>query len=200
MVNTLLTELDGLDSRKGVHVLAATNRPDMIDPAMCRPGRLDKLLYVDLPSAAERAEIAATLLRRLPLGTAAEGADAAREAVCALVRNRCEGYSGADLAALIREAGVLALRRTLGALDGYDVGVATETTGDVQPGAVQVVVGDFEVALGKVQPSVSAAQRRRYEGLRNKMAGLPMRSGTRGGEGTEDEVVIDGMKGIPRGH
>ena len=48
VVNTLLTELDGLDARKSVYVIAATNRPDMIDPAMCRPGRLDKLLYVDL--------------------------------------------------------------------------------------------------------------------------------------------------------
>ena len=64
VVNTLLAELDGLDSRRGVFVLAATNRPDILDPAMCQPGRLDKLLYVDLPAADERAEIVRTLLVR----------------------------------------------------------------------------------------------------------------------------------------
>lgn len=50
MVNQLLTEMDGLDDRRNVFVIAATNRPDIIDPAMLRPGRLDKLLYVPLPS------------------------------------------------------------------------------------------------------------------------------------------------------
>jgi ribosome biogenesis ATPase len=65
-----LTELDGLDARKSVYVVAATNRPDMIDPAMVRPGRLDKLLYVDLPAAQERGEIIRTLLRGVPLGGA----------------------------------------------------------------------------------------------------------------------------------
>ncbi|TFK80300.1 AAA-domain-containing protein, partial [Polyporus arcularius HHB13444] len=64
VVNTLLTELDGLDARKSVYVIAATNRPDMIDPAMCRPGRLDKLLYVDLPTADERAEIVRKMTRK----------------------------------------------------------------------------------------------------------------------------------------
>ncbi|ETW82664.1 nuclear AAA ATPase, partial [Heterobasidion irregulare TC 32-1] len=108
VVNTLLTELDGLDSRKGVFVLGATNRPDMIDPAMCRPGRLDKLLYIDLPTADERVEIVRTMMRKLPLGP-----DGAKEAVETLVRERGDGYSGADLAAVVREAGVLALRRTL---------------------------------------------------------------------------------------
>src|SRR5712671_8181143 len=69
VVNTLLTELNGLDARRGVFVLAATNRPDMLDPAMCRPGRLDRLLYVDLPAPDERAEIVRTLIsrRRVPL-------------------------------------------------------------------------------------------------------------------------------------
>ena len=69
VVNTLLTELDGLDARKAVYVIAATNRPDMIDPALCRPGRPDKLLYVDLPSGTERAEIIRTMIqtRSVPL-------------------------------------------------------------------------------------------------------------------------------------
>ena len=50
-MNQLLTEMDGMDGRQGVYIIAATNRPDMIDPALLRPGRLDKILYVPLPPA-----------------------------------------------------------------------------------------------------------------------------------------------------
>lgn len=78
VVNTLLTELDALDARRAVYVIAAMNRPDMIDPAMCRPGRLDKLLYVDLPRAEERGEIVRTLVRRVPSGGGGNGPRARR--------------------------------------------------------------------------------------------------------------------------
>ena len=180
-MNTLLTELDGLDARKSVYVIAATNRPDMIDPAMCRPGRLDKLLYVDLPSPDERAEIVRKMTRKVPLGPVTQdhpGTGTIQDAVDSLVRERCDGYSGADLAALVREAGVVALRRTLGALDAMDAG---DDTCNERP---QLVVGvdDFVAALEKVQPSVSVAQRRKYEALRSKFAGLPVR----GGKGREE--------------
>ncbi|KAF5379674.1 hypothetical protein D9615_005752 [Tricholomella constricta] len=190
VVNTLLTELDGLDARKSVYVIAATNRPDMIDPAMVRPGRLDKLLYVDLPSPDERAEIVRTMTRKVPLGSAeggggAETLEQVQQGVEVLVRERCGGYSGADLAALVREAGVTALKRTLGALDEMD--------GDNAPSAgqgdnkVMVKVADFVTALGKVNPSVSVAQRRKYEALRSKFAGLPVRAG----KDEEDKRVED---------
>lgn len=176
VVNTLLTELDGLDARKSVYVIAATNRPDMIDPAMCRPGRLDKLLYVDLPTQDERVEIVRTLTRKVPLGTI--GVDDSlssrnvRHDVENLVRDNCEGYSGADLAALIREAGVVALRRTLGALEAME-----EPNSSVVEPVLCVEFADFSNALTKVQPSVSVAQRRKYEALRQKFAGLPVRTG-----------------------
>ncbi|TBU46939.1 ribosome biogenesis ATPase RIX7 [Dichomitus squalens] len=178
VVNTLLTELDGLDARKSVYVIAATNRPDMIDPAMCRPGRLDKLLYVDLPSADERVEIVRKMTRKVPLGsgTGVEGDSGVIQLMIEeLVRERCEGYSGADLAALVREAGVSALKRTLGTLE------AMEAEGGFGPGQEQhtvlVSAEDFALAAEKVQPSVSVAQRRKYEALRSKFAGLPVRSG-----------------------
>lgn len=171
VVNTLLTELDGLDARKSVYVIAATNRPDMIDPAMVRPGRLDKLLYVDLPGKDERAEIVRTMIRKVPLGGGGVGVGGVMEGIETIVRDRCEGYSGADLAALVREAGVIALRKTLGALDQMD-----ESTGEEQdrPLNVQVEVQDFVRALDKVGPSVSVVQRRKYEALRSKFAGLPV--------------------------
>jgi len=172
VVNTLLTELDGLDARRGVFVLAATNRPDMLDPAMCRPGRLDKLLYVDLPAPDERAEIVRTLLarRRVPLRPSEDAADV----VAQIVRGeRGDGYSGADLAALVREAGVRALRRALGTLEemegpggGMAVAEAAAAAKEKDAAGVMVLVEDFQAALEKVTPSVSKAQRRRYESLR----------------------------------
>jgi ribosome biogenesis ATPase len=174
VVNTLLTELDGLDARRGVFVLAATNRPDMLDPAMCRPGRLDKLLYVDLPAPDERAEIVRTLVtrRRVPLapigGTSTDALDQVAEMITGA---RGDGYSGADLAAVVREAGVRALRRALGNLEemdasGFGPHVGDGAEKDATAGGVVVLVEDFEAALEKVAPSVSKAQRRRYEALR----------------------------------
>jgi len=156
-----LTELDGLDSRKNIYVVAATNRPDIIDPAMCRPGRLDKLLYVDLPTADERAEIIRTVIRKVRL---APDSPVAKE-VDLLVREKCDGYSGADLAAIVREAGVCALKRTLGALN--ECAADDDVT-------VYIDTNDFVQALEKIGPSVSAAQRGKYLRLRNKFAGLPI--------------------------
>ncbi|KAH0833427.1 P-loop containing nucleoside triphosphate hydrolase protein [Lanmaoa asiatica] len=193
VVNTLLTELDGLDGRKSVYVIGATNRPDMIDPAMVRPGRLDKLLYVDLPSPLERVEILRTLMKRVPV---ADGEDV-RDGAERLVREGCEGYSGADLAAVVREAGVVALRRVLGSLEemeggegeGEGEGGQGRGHGDAGPKVVVTAV-DFMRAVDKVGPSVSVAQRRKYEALRTKFAGLPVRvKGDDGGGGRIEEVV-----------
>ncbi|QSS59331.1 ribosome biogenesis ATPase RIX7 [Histoplasma capsulatum] len=103
VVNTLLTELDGLGSaRQGIYVIAATNRPDIIDPAMLRPGRLETLLFVNLPSADERVEILQTLLRKLPIEFS--------DNIEGLARS-CEGFSGADLGSLLRRAGYSAIKR-----------------------------------------------------------------------------------------
>jgi ribosome biogenesis ATPase len=103
VVNTLLTELDGLgSSRQGIYVIAATNRPDIIDPAMLRPGRLETLLFVNLPSPLERVEILQTLVRNLSIEF---GEDLRRLA------EECEGFSGADLGSLLRRAGYSAIKR-----------------------------------------------------------------------------------------
>ena len=148
---------------------------------MCRPGRLDKLLYVDLPSAEERAEIVRTLVRRVPLA-----GEQARVAVESMVREHGEGYSGADLAAVVREAGVVALRRTLEALDQME---QTPGEGESPAEETRIVVGvqDFERALQKVQPSVSTAQRRKYASLRVKLSGSGMPVGVKADEGKEGE-------------
>lgn len=103
VVNTLLTELDGLgSSRQGIYVIAATNRPDIIDPAMLRPGRLETLLFVNLPSPTERVEILQTLVRNLSIEFSEDLRKLAED---------CEGFSGADLGSLLRRAGYSAIKR-----------------------------------------------------------------------------------------
>ena len=134
----------------------------MIDPAMCRPGRLDKLLFVDLPNADERVDIFRAVARKLPLRDE-ETARLAGE----MVKSRCDGFSGADLAALVREVGVLALRKSLAFLGPVPDGQAMSDATDVKVG-----IEDLEKALETVGPSVSPAQRRKYEGLRKKLGAV----------------------------
>lgn len=189
MVNTLLTELDGLESRGQVYVIGATNRPDMIDPAMCRPGRLDKLLYVDLPTKEERGEILKTITAKMPLqrnGARGDEAMLSRLAEDA----RMQGFSGADLANLAREAAVGALKEALRSgrqrLDGVDgqqlehargLGDASGVGGSGS--AVQVVITEthFLEALDKVSPSVNVQQRAKYAQLRSRLSGNPAGKG-----------------------
>ncbi|KAG8729603.1 hypothetical protein FRC11_008386 [Ceratobasidium sp. 423] len=144
----------------------------MLDPAMCRPGRLDKLLYVDLPGPAERGEIMRTLIRGVRLGsTSTISLDSERDMIVSTIAqlaiDRCDGYSGADLAALVREAAVRALRSIL--LSGQ---IAKDgLQGSQTDNRISVTPHDFEQALSKLGPSVSAVQRKRYEALRVKFVG-----------------------------
>ena len=103
VINTLLTELDGLDGRTGIYVIGATNRPDMIDPAILRNGRLDVHLFIDVPFKEERIDILRTLARKYPL-------EAVDNDLAELARG-CHNYSGADLTGLLRQAGRIAIRR-----------------------------------------------------------------------------------------
>ncbi|KAJ2493235.1 Ribosome biogenesis ATPase rix7 [Coemansia sp. RSA 2050] len=156
VVNTLLTEIDGMESRKSVYVIAATNRPDIIDPAMLRPGRLDKLLFVELPTPGERADILRTLSKRTPLAD-----DVCLDKIAA--HERCNGFSGADLAGLIREASVAALRSVF-----FGKGTSAIEAADCSPVKPSIIVSmeHFNDALLRTTPSVSATDMRRYESLR----------------------------------
>jgi transitional endoplasmic reticulum ATPase len=104
VVAAVLTELDGVESLRDVCVVAATNRPDMVDPALLRPGRLDRLVYVGPPDAAARAEILRAAARRTPL---------APDVDLAVVATECEGFSAADCAGLVREAALAAMRESM---------------------------------------------------------------------------------------
>jgi ribosome biogenesis ATPase len=147
VVNMLLTELDGMNNRSGVYVIGATNRPDMIDPAILRPGRLGTNIFVDLPSADGRVEILKRRIRRmLPSYTDFDVLDAvARD-------RRCEGFSGADIENLHAAAAKSAMRRMISR--GGD-----ETANTLLP-------EDWERALNETKPSVSDSHSEKFRQLK----------------------------------
>ena len=102
VVNQLLTSMDGLESMEGVVVIGATNRPDIIDPGLLRPGRFDRLLLVPAPDKEARIEILKIHTKDMPLDKNVDLEE---------IAERSEGYSGADLEALCREAAMIALRK-----------------------------------------------------------------------------------------
>ncbi|PRW60944.1 ATP-dependent zinc metalloprotease [Chlorella sorokiniana] len=104
-LNQLLTELDGFDGRPGVLLLAATNRPDVLDAALLRPGRLSRKVVVPLPDEEARAAILAVHLRRVPLASQHD-----RDLACEAVAKITAGFSGADLSNVVNEAAFLAAR------------------------------------------------------------------------------------------
>ena len=108
VVAALLTELDGAEPLDDVVILGATNRPELIDPALLRPGRLERLVFVPPPDAEARADILRAAGRNVPL---AEDVDLAR------VAEELDGYSAADCAALLRESALTAMRRDIDAAE-----------------------------------------------------------------------------------
>jgi transitional endoplasmic reticulum ATPase len=141
VVAQLLTEMDGIKTLENVVVIAATNRPDILDPALLRPGRLDRLIYVPPPDYRARLEIFRVHARKLKLMDDVNLEELAR---------RTEGYTGADIAAVVREAAMLALRETV-----------RERASSVKPVSMRY----FEEALKRVPPSLTQEDIRRYESI-----------------------------------
>ncbi|KFA78368.1 hypothetical protein S40288_04924 [Stachybotrys chartarum IBT 40288] len=109
VVNQLLTQMDGAEGLSGVYVLAATSRPDLIDPALLRPGRLDKSLLCDMPSLEDRLDILKALLQKVRLSQELSGQDGRLTEVA----RRTDGFSGADLQALVSNAQLEAIHDLL---------------------------------------------------------------------------------------
>ncbi|EON65063.1 hypothetical protein W97_04298 [Coniosporium apollinis CBS 100218] len=115
VVNQLLTQMDGAEGLSGVYVLAATSRPDLIDPALLRPGRLDKSLICDLPGLKERVDILRAVTRKLRVAESVlRTEDEARGQNVWDIARRTEGYSGADLQAVVYNAQLEAIHDVLG--------------------------------------------------------------------------------------
>ena len=129
VVAALLTELDGVETLRDVVVIGATNRPDLVDPALLRPGRLERLVFVPPPDAAAREQILRAAATSVPLDPAVD---------LAAVSERTERFSAADCAALIREAALGAMRESMS--------------------ATTVTAAQMEAALAVVRPSLDPGQ------------------------------------------
>lgn len=143
VVNQLLTEMDGVEDRKGVFLMAATNRPDIVDPAVLRPGRLDKILYVGLPAEDDRTDILCALTRNRTQPPLAEDVD-----FCAISR-LTEGYTGADLAGLVRQASLQALKESMVVCSSDD------NSSTALENVLKVGMAHFQEAIRNIKPSVN---------------------------------------------
>lgn len=139
VMSQLLVEMDGLNPRIGVTVIAATNRPDKIDAALMRPGRFDRLVYVGPPNQADRKEIFDIHMRKMPCGS---------DLTTLELASLTDGYTGADISSVCREAAMAALEENIG----------------IQ----EVSMRHFKFALARVQPSDLSS----YENLSAKFQRL----------------------------
>ena len=140
VVNTILAEMDGLEELQAVVVIGATNRPNLVDPALLRPGRFDELIYVGVPDLAGRRRILGIQTGRMPLGPDVDLDEVAR---------KTERFTGADLEDVVRRAGLVALRRSLQ--------------------SEQVTMADFEAALDDARASVTPEVERDYEQMASRL-------------------------------
>jgi ribosome biogenesis ATPase len=159
VVNQLLTELDGLESRRQVYIIAATNRLELIDDAMLRPGRLGKLLYVPLPTLEDRVGILQALTRNLDV--AGDGSEDQVSLAAVAADPRTDGFSGADLSQLVIEAGYAVVNEWRQQMSTEDV-MMSDQLPDVNSIPTTIRMRHFEAALRRTRPSVSASERRRY--------------------------------------
>jgi len=126
VISQLLTEIDGIETLQEVIVLAATNRPDILDPAIMRPGRLDRMIYVPEPNEEGRFQIFKIHTKDMPL---------AKDVDLRKLAQLTKGYSGADIESICREAAIIALRRDIN--------------------SKEVTFADFEKALKRIGPSIT---------------------------------------------
>lgn len=141
VVNQLLTSMDGIESLENVIVLAATNRPDILDPALLRPGRLDRLLMVPAPDAASRLKILKVHTKNVPI----------KDVNLQELADRLVGYVGADIRGLIREAGMIALRENLE--------------------ATVITTANIEEAIKVIRPSADDKTMKYYQDVKKELEG-----------------------------
>ena len=162
VLNQMLAEMDGLEDLKSVIVIGATNRPDMIDTALLRPGRFDKILLVNAPDETGRLQIIKIHTKKMPLGDGKDLLDEKqKDEFLKEVAKQTDGYTGADLEALTKEAAYFALRKDIN--------------------SKQVSKDDFKEAMKKIRPSVTKSTLDMYkkmeeEYLKSAKAAIPQES------------------------
>ncbi len=145
VVNQLLTELDGIEELKDVVFIAATNRPDLIDPALLRPGRIDKIVQIGAPDEKARLSILKVHSKNVPL---------AKDVDLSMVAKKTDGYSGADLQGLMREAALITLER--------------------RKPKPEVTTQDIDAAMQKILPSISAEVMNAYDQFRKSYSTIKL--------------------------
>ena len=157
--------MDGMTSKKNVFVIGATNRPEQLDPALCRPGRLDSLIYVPLPDEPGRLSIIKAQLRKTPV---------AGDIDLGFIATKTHGFSGADLGFIAQRAVKLAIREAIASdiertkareAAGEDMDVDEEAEDPVP----EVTKAHFEEAMQMARRSVSDVEIRRYEAFAQQM-------------------------------
>jgi len=162
VINQILTEMDGVGAKKSVFIIGATNRPDIIDPAVLRPGRLDQLIYIPLPDEGSRVNILKSVLRKSPVA-----ADVDIEFMARTVH----GFSGADLTEICQRAAKLAIRESIekeieqekekaAAAEANPNAMDTDELPDLVP---EITRAHFEEAMKFARRSVSDNDIRKYE-------------------------------------
>lgn len=154
VISQMLTEMDGMEELKDVLVIAATNRPDMVDSALLRPGRLDRLIYVTPPGADARKEIFEIHLDGKPLDNKVDLKELAR---------MTDGYVGSDIEAICREASIMALREKI------TPGMGREEAKKIKDSIV-ITMDNFDSAMTRVKPTSSSGKLQDYEKLASEFA------------------------------
>ena len=151
-----------LASKKNVFVIGATNRPEQLDAALCRPGRLDQLIYVPLPDESSRASILKAQLRNTPVSDDVD---------LAFIAAKTHGFSGADLGFITQRAVKIAIKQAI----AYEIDAQRDNEGDENMGegaedpVPEVTKAHFEEAMKAARRSVSEVEVRRYEAFAQSM-------------------------------
>lgn len=186
VINQILTEMDGMNVKKNVFIIGATNRPDVLDPAITRPGRLDQLIYIPLPDKASRSAIIRANFRKSPL---AEDVDVEQIAAAT------HGFSGADLAGICQRACKMAIResimREIQINKLREAGQLDENE-EIDP-VPEITRVHVEEAMRHARRSVSDADVRRYDMFKSSLQQsrtFGRDGGTLGGEGAGGPVTV----------
>merc|ERR1740131_241055 len=158
VINQILTEMDGMGAKKNVFIIGATNRPDIIDPAILRPGRLDQLIYIPLPDDGSRMAILKANLRKSPV---------AAEVDLPYLAKMTRGFSGADLTEICQRACKLAIRESIDAdirreKEKQKAGATMDVDDDDDP-VPEITKRHFEEAMKFARRSVSDNDIKKYE-------------------------------------
>jgi len=156
VLNQLLTEMDGMTAKKTVFIIGATNRPDIIDPALLRPGRLDQLIYIPLPDESSRLQIFKACLRKSPL---------AKDIDLSALARYTQGFSGADITEICQRACKYAIRENI------EKDIEREKRRSENPEAMdedefdvsEIKAAHFEESMKFARRSVSDADIRKYQ-------------------------------------